>query len=236
MPKWLDDRKLIWLVALLTALVASLYAANHPIISPDTVSRHAPMAEDFAAGRWSMAFHPRFGLGLPLVAGILRFVSGCDGLSASCFVATFAWALCAIPVFGIARMVFDRTTAWFAVILFLICPQTLMWGLKGLREPFKMLGLLLATEAVLKSRGGSWWNMARAAVSFWLLAWFKVDSVILVPCFGLAYAIGDRWSRRTWALVAAAVMILLPCCWLVYKWTGVFLPAPQYINVWRKFL
>ena len=226
----------VWYVAIVVAVVMSCFAAANPLLATDAICRHAFMAEDFAAGRFATAFHPRFGIGLPICAGIVCACSWLDGLSASCFVATFAWALCIIPIYGIANMVFDKRTAWFAVILFLICPQTLLWGLKGLREPFKMLGVLLTVEAVLKSRGGTWWNMARAAVGFIFLAWFKVDSIVLLPIFGLAYAIGDKFRLKTWALFGAAVLILLPCCYLIYDWTGYFLPTIPYADIWRKYL
>lgn len=219
-------------LALGASAIAAVFAALNPLLAPDTICRHAPMAEAFAHGNWAEAFHPRFGVGFPIVSGLACLI-GLDGLSASCVVASLAWGLAILPVYGIARRAFDERTAWFAVILYILCPQMLIWSVRGLREPFKVLGILLAVEAILASRGGGWRNVARAAAGLALLAWFKVDTVILVPCFWLGFAFGDRFRAKAWALALAAALMMVPNCWLVYDWTGVPLPALQYADIWR---
>jgi len=227
---------LIVILTLVVSAIAAVLAVCNPVVAPDTVCRYAPMAEAFAHGNWTDSFHPRFGVGFPVIAGCLVFITHLDGLLACSAVSTFAWAMGMLPLFGIAKKVFDERTAWFAAILYIICPQMLLWGLKGLREPFKALGVLLALEAVFKAGEGKWSNVVRAAIGMALMAWFKADSVVLVPCFLIAFAVADRFGRKTAALALASVLILLPACWLVYDWTGVFLPALQYVHIWNKLV
>jgi len=216
------------------SLAAAVFAALNPMLATDTICRYAPMAEAFANGNWAEAFHPRFCIGFPLLTGVVCRLTGLDGLASCSAVASLGWGLCILPIYGVVRRVFGDTAAWIAVILYLLYPQPFIWGLKGMREPFKMLGILLAVEAVLDAPLGAWRNFARAAVACALLAWIKVDTVILMPFFWLAFAIGDRFRAKSWSLAGASALTLLPNCWLVYDWTGVFVPVYHYADIWRK--
>ncbi len=194
------------------------------------------MAEAFAAGEWAEAFHPRFGVGFPVLSGTCVFLSGCDGYAACSAIAALAWALGAIPVFRLASRVFDRRTAWFALILYAICPQPYLWALKGLREPFKLLGVLLMADGVVRSRDGS----GRTAVLFEMCAGlalmflFKCDAILLGGLLALAFAFCDGWSRRTWMMAASGALALQPMCFVVWEWTGWWLPAPHYVTILEK--
>lgn len=197
----------------------------------DTLCRYAPMAEAFAEGNWAEAFHPRFGTGMPVVAGLVRLVTGMDGLSSCAAVASLAWALCAIPLFSVADRMFGRTTAWFALVLYFICPQPFLWAVKGLREPFKMLGVLLSVDAVLRGRDGGWPALAEAATALFILLTFKVDTIVMGYLIWRVFAVVDDFRLRTWSLAALAVLMLQANCWLVYNWTGYWLPAPQIARI-----
>lgn len=196
------------------------------------------MAEAFARGDWSNAFHPRFAVGGTVTAGIFALLPFVDGFRACTLSSSFAWALCAIPLFTLAERLFDRRTAWFAVALFAICPQPIIWALKGLREPFKMLGILLMVDAIVRAPDcrdrGSF--PCEAAVAIALLCLFKCDAILAAICLGLAYAVADRFGFRTWILSGWGVLVLQPMCFLVWSWTGYWLPAPHYIALWQKFL
>ena len=214
--------------------LAAMLAALFPLFATDTACRYAPMAEAFAEGNWSEAFHPRFGVGFPVIAGLIRFVTRCDGYSACATASTLAWAFGAWPVYGIASRIWDRRVAWFAVILYVLCPQPLVWALKGLREPFKMLGALMMTDAIISARSQSWRAAAKAVVALFLLFMFKCDAIALggVLAFVLALLDGFRW--RTLVVALSGALALQPMCVLVYAWTGYWLPAPHYVPLWQK--
>lgn len=226
--------QLVFAICGFIAVVMVAFAALHPFPCTDTLCRYAPMAEAFAAGNWAEAFHPRFATGMPIVAGMVRLATGMDGLSACAAVATLAWALCAIPLFSIADRVFGRTAAWFALVLYFICPQPLLWALKGLREPFKILGILLTVDAIFCERTGGWRAFASAAAGLSLLLTFKCDTVLTALVLALVFAGVDHLGRRTWALAGFSALVLQPNCWLVYAWTGYWLPVPHLVSIWTR--
>ena len=239
MKIWLGGRGAVRPVALVTAAVAAVVATVAfclPLAATDTLCRYAPMAEAFAAGDWANAFHPRFGVGGTVVAGLLECLPGFDGFTACTVSSSLAWALALVPVFRLADRVFDRRTAWFALVVFAICPQPLIWSLQGLREPFKMLGLLLMVDALVRVRDseGRATSFVEACLALPLLCLFKCDAILLALVLGLAYAVGDRFRARTWALAAWGLVVLQPMCLLVWSWTGYWLPAPHYATLWQK--
>lgn len=217
-------------------LALAAFAAFRPVWATDTICRYAPMAEAFAAGEWAEAFHPRFGVAMSVLAGVCRFVFPVDGLSACAAVSTFTWALCALPLFWIARRVFDSRVAVFAAILYLLSPTTLVWALQGMREPLKILGVLLAADALLECRDGGWGAAAKASVGTLLLFTAKCDSVALGGASAVAFAAVDGFRRRGWAVLASGALAAQPMCALVFDWTGWWLPAPQYVTMIRRLL
>lgn len=224
----------VYLITAAVSVAVMVFAALFPLAATDTLCRYAPMAEAFAAGNWAEAFHPRFVTGMPVAAGLVRLLTGLDGLSSCAAVAALAWALCAIPLFSIADRVFGRTTAWFALALYFICPQTLLWALKGLREPFKILGTLLAVDAVLCIRERGWLAFGEAAAGLALLLTFKADTVLLGFILWGAFAAVDRFRVRTWCLAAFAAFAVQGNCWLVYVWTGYWFPVPHLVRIWTR--
>lgn len=216
-------------------LAAAAFAAAHPLFATDAACRYAPMAEAFASADWAEAFHPRFGVGFSVLAGALRMFSGLDGYGACAAVATFAWALCALPVYSIAHRLFGRGAAWFALVLYMVCPQPLVWGLKGLREPFKMLGFLMMADAVLDCREThSRRSAAKACLALWFLFTFKCDAICVGVAMAALFAVFDGFRWNTLAVAASGVLALQPMCALVYFWTGYWLPAPHFVPIWQR--
>lgn len=225
--------RLLLAVTAAIAVAVAVFAAWCPLYATDTLCRYAPMAEAFAAGDWSEAFHPRFGVGMSVVSGILCFL-GLNGLSACAVASTLAWALGSVPLWCIAARVFDRRTAWFAFALYFLCPQIAIWGVKGLREPFKVLGVLTMAWSVFMCRDCGWRALAAAAAGTALMVEFKPDAIPLCGLLVLAFAVADRFRRRSWALFAFAAAALQPMCLLTYAWTGYWLPASQYVPVFVR--
>lgn len=225
------------LVTIITATIlvaVMILSAWFPLIATDTLGRYAPMAEAFAAGEWSEAFHPRFGVGMSVLTGIACWASSLDGLSSCAMVSSAAWAIGALFVWRIADRVFGASTAWFAFVLYLVCPQILLWGFEGLREPFKTLGVLMMTDALLGCVGrmSRWW--VAASLGAVILISFKPDAIALCGCFILAYGFVERLGRGFVAVVVTATVALQPMCLLTWKWTGYWVPSVQFVTIFKR--
>jgi len=233
--EWKNEKWLAAGVASVTGIALAVFAAKYPLFATDAACRYAPMAEAFAAGDWGNAFHPRFGVGLSALAGLIRMFTGLDGYGACAAVSTFAWALGAIPVFSIGHRLFGRGTAWFALVLYLLCPQPFIWGLKGLREPFKLLGFAMMADAVMDCRETrSRRSAVEACAAIWLLFTFKCDAILIGGVMAVAFAAFDGFRWNTLAVAISGVLALQPMCALVYNWTGYWLPAPHFVPIWQK--
>lgn len=214
------------------ALVAAVVGAVYLIPSPDAVCRYAPMCEAFAAGEWGEAFHPRFGVGFPALCGVVRVVTGLDGLATCSCVAMFLWALAAYPFYVIVQRLFGSTAALFALIIYFLAPQPIIWSLRGMRESARMLGTLLMVAGILtRYQKGS--GLVAAILGGLILCTFRNDTILVAGIFFWVYAIIDRFHLRTWGLLGALVLIIQLPCALVWAKLGYWLPAAQYIRVWQ---
>jgi len=214
--------------------VSVVIAWLFPMEATDTLCRYAPMAEAFAAGNWGEAFHPRFAIGGSVIAGILAALPGFDGLTACTVSATCAWALGIIPVYGLANRMFGARAAMWSMILYIIAPQPALWAFKGLREPFKMLGILCAADVLICRRREGWGLVVEGCLAMVLLCMFKCDGILLALLFFVAYAVRDKFGFRTLTLAGTMALALVPMCLLVHYRTGYWLPAPQYVGIWQR--
>lgn len=204
-------------------------------VQADVLYRYAPMAEAFAEGNWLEAFHPRFGVGMPTVAGSLVWLIGCDGLTACAWVALIAWALCVPPLFAVAERVFGRATAWMATLLYAICPMTFYWALCGLREPFRTLGVLCAILAILQRREGMRWrSLWPLLAALPALCIFRSDTLAIGGALLLVYGLYDRLGTRFLLAMLWMAAWLQPGCLLTWKWLGLWLPSTQIAGVWLR--
>lgn len=234
-----QDSRIARIALILAAAVtaaAVVVAYMFPLAATDTLCRYAPMAEAFTACDWFEAFHPRFAVGGTVVAGLFAFLPGFDGQTACTVSASLAWALGGLVLFRIARRLFGSRAALFALVLYFICPQPLVWALKGLREPFKMLGLLLMADAIVRAKDRDAVSFAEACAAVAFLCLFKCDAILLAIALGLVYAALDGFRIRTLVLTAWGIVVLQPMCWLVWSWTGYWLPAPHYVPMWQKLI
>ncbi len=205
----------------------------------DVFVRYAPMAEAFAVGNWSEAFHPRFGVGFQVITGLLVFLSGgfLDGWDACLLVSSLALLLSLFPLFRLLKRVFDEATAWAGVLLVVICPQILLWVARGLRESFRMLGLLLLCDAIFackdqaKGRG-----LLSASLGTIILCSIRVDTILAAFFLIGVYFLVDRFSKRSIFLGLIALLAIQPTSFLVWKWTGWWMPAIQYVGIIQKIL
>lgn len=232
-------KKLVyWGVGILYCLALLLFVFTCRDAMDDVFVRYGPMAEAFAKGNWQEAFHPRFGVAFQVITGLFVFLSGgmLDGWDACVLVSTLALVLSTIPFFKLAKRIFDETTAWFAVVLLAISPQVLLWVSQGLRESFRMLGTLLLCEALFacKTEEGKWRGLLGASLGVFILCSTRVDTIAAAFLLVLIYFIVDKFSKRSWILAGVTFLAIQPSSFLVWKWTGWWLPAIQYISILKK--
>ena len=221
---------LLGLTTIVLALVVIPLGMLSPIVDYDTVVRYAPMAEAFADGNWHEAFHPRFGVLYPVLTGFVTWLTPLDGLQACKFIALFSWVLAIVPVFSIAHRVFDTRVAWVSVVLYIICPITLQLAFKGLREPLRLLGLLLVIRCLFveyEHRKSSVYEFILFSVGLVILSLIKVDSVFFAYILWRVFSFVNRFGWRTGASFLVMAGALQAPCYLVWQWTGWWVPMPQ---------
>lgn len=231
-PAW---RWAPWATATALAAAGLALTALWVGVQADVLYRYAPMAEAFAEGNWREAFHPRFGTGMPTLAGVLVWLTGASGLTACAWTALMAWAFCVPPLFTVAERLFDRPTAWMATLLYAICPMTFHWSLCGLREPFRTLGVLCGASAILRRRTGErWHSLWPLLAALPALCAFRSDTQAMGGALLLVYGAYDRLGARFWLAALWALAWLQPGCLLTWEWLGVWLPSTQAAGVWLR--
>lgn len=218
----------LWIVSTIVWLLATIvFTSYYPVWMPDVVVRYAPMADAFAVGDFEMAFHPRFGVLFQVLTGIVRWSVAFDGLQSCQCVAAAFWAYSMIPLWAIARRIFDHRTALLCVALLLIAPRPFGLALDGLRDDGRLLAMLLCALAFINGR-----SLYLALGSFILLT-------LRVDCYFIGTAVIGVWVlraivRRQWRsiLLPAASWLIgsIAIITMIHHYTGHWVPAVQLIK------
>ena len=135
---------LFFLAALLLA-VPLAYFADMP--ERDIATRYAPMAEAFAGGNWTYAFHPRIPMLYPMLCGVLVWLGGITGFTAAKLLSVACFAASVFPLFSVMKRVFSERIAGGALLVYIVNPFMLRLAGTGLRENMKCLLLILIIHA-----------------------------------------------------------------------------------------
>ena len=217
------------LLVLLLAGTAVAIGFAFPSPTVDTLCRYAPMADAVAKGSWAEAFHPRFGVGFPLLAGGFSWLTGWDGHESCVALSMLGWALATVPLFRLARCVAGPTVAWFAVALLVVCPQPLFWGFQGLRETWRMAATLAAVAALFERKEHPNIALIEMALAQVILMTFRCDTLFYAILAGMAFLFVDRAGWRTAVVTAIGVMAAIPGFTVTHAWTGWWVPSPHFI-------
>lgn len=229
----MTDIHKIWLVAIGYWIVLStLICIFYPLMVFDSIARYAPMAEAFASGEWRFAFHPRFGVIFPPLTGSLVWLFGIGGDKACQLVSTALFALSAVPVWLIARRLFDdRRVAWVVTFLLLVATEYVTYAADGLRDTGRILGLALCALAFLNGRSSV------MALGVFVLSVIKVD-LYAFSCVMLAAWCGLMMWRKEWLRLVLPIFAWLAgslaMCTMTYFQTGYFLPLAQFVKLYIK--
>lgn len=217
------------------AVVALVLGTYFPSQTNDTIVRYAPMAEHFAHGSWFQAFHPRFGVLFSVLTGLFVNFFGVDGFSACVAVAMIGWALCIVPLYRLVRSVFDVPTAWMAVAVFVFSPQPLFWGFQGLRETWRMLGIVLAVAGLFEPFESRRVAFVEMLLGTLILLTIRVDTVLFAVLAWSLYAFRDRCGWRFGVLTVWCLLVVQPVCYLNWLWTGWWIPGHDFVAVFTRF-
>lgn len=219
---------LVWWVVAAYWLVASVLSyLAYPVLMSDTMARYAPMADAFARCDWFHAFHPRFGVLFPVLAGSIARLPGIDGSQSVQIAAFLMHALAAVPVWYVSRRLFGRAVAWWAMALFLVNADLCVYCMDGLRESAKSLGFALIALGVCDRRSALFGLGLFVIVTSFSYC-FAVASVLLVAW--CVYFAANREWRRIPLAVAGWLLGSAAATYMVHAYTGHWLPAPQFIG------
>lgn len=228
-----SDTKKIWLVAIgYWVVMAVLCILCYPVTISDTIARYAPMADHFARGEWSLAFHPRFGVLFQVLAGSLVKLTGCGGDVATQIVSLGFLSLSAVPLWFVVSELFDRRIAWWAVALMLVSDDLSRYALDGLRDTGKCLGFALLGLGVVR-KSPVWYSLGLFVLMTLVSYGFAVASVLLFGwCVYWCVAKSEKPSVATFLVPVAAWLVgTAAVVFQTHAFTGHWLPSPHYIKV-----
>ena len=234
------NAKLLLLCALLSSsIVATLAVLFYPVENPDCAARYALMAEAFARGDWYESFHPRFCVLFQVLTGSLTWLVGCSGQTACQIISATIMGLSVIPYWYVMRRLFgDSTIAWVSVGILIVIPRISGDAMNGLRDTGRILGIALWLLGFLRmmDRKSSAWLQAGG---LFILVTLKIDCFLpaAVMCAStLVMAIRNRFWNVAITSPIAFISAMSLVCFMVWSYTGWFVPAPQYIAFLKGFL
>ena len=232
--------KFLWLCAFVTSsIVATLAVLFYPIENPDCAARYALMAEAFARGEWYESFHPRFCILFQVLTGSLTWLLGCSGLTACQIISAIFMGLSIIPYWHIVRRLFgDPTVAWVSVGILIVIPRISGDAMNGLRDTGRILGIALWLLGFLRMLEYKPSALLQASGLFILVS-LKIDCFLpaVVMCVAtIIMAAKIHYWKVIVSSVLAFLIAALLVCFMVWSYTGWFVPAPQYIAFLKGFL
>jgi len=242
----MKDTVRIWLVSAAYWLVGSvLICLLSPLTAPDSMARYAPMADAFARGDWFFAFHPRFGVLFQCVSGSIAFLTGLSG-DRACQVASLLFlSLAAIPLWHLAKALFDERIAWWAVVALFVCDDFTRYAFDGLRDVGKCLAFALLGLGAVKQKG-LWFGLGLFVLVTLVSYGFAVASVLLVLWYAGRLLVRPCSRPPTLSFLLSTLNSLIPLifyllattmvAFMVHAYTGHWLPAPHFIKLFGRWL
>jgi 4-amino-4-deoxy-L-arabinose transferase-like glycosyltransferase len=164
-------------------------------------------AMKFAGGmfREGLAIYPMpaYSLLIALVHNIIP-----DWVSAGRTISLFAMVLTVIPLYRLANDLFDARAAFWACLVFILLPETLIHSNTVLRNPPFFLFFTWAAYFAQKTlRTKRFSHLLCAAVFAWISTFFRVEGLILFPlwfCASVVATFLDSKARRAHLRLTAA--------------------------------
>ncbi len=164
----------------------------------------------------------------PFLTGLLYLLTGDMALSSRIWYIIFGAALC-LPVYGIAREIYDRRAGYFSILLAAFFPPLavaiLYWG--TLTEPpyfFFVYTGLYATLLALRGKGTPW-SYGAAGVLFALAYLTRPEAIAYLAAIGLVLAFIRLLERRLFTREAVLGLALYLVGFAVF-----FIPYAAYVH------
>ena len=120
----------IFVLAFLLSLILALFT----VMPESDIARYGSIVISFTEGDWAMVFHPRISPLVPLIAGVVAWVTGAGAFFALQLVSTLFFALQIFPLYGIFRNCFSAPVARTALLMSAFASIPLRYGASGLRD------------------------------------------------------------------------------------------------------
>ena len=217
------QRLIFWLALLLSGFVASITT----IPADDTVMRYAPMAEAFARGDWVYAFHPRAGVYFSSLAGLVSFLTGCNGITACQAVGCFLFAIAVLPLFRLFEIIWSERIAIIGTLLYTFCSHLLRYSADGLRDNGKTLAfalLALGLVGLARQKEKRFFAFCLAG-GMALLTVLRGEGALLAGLFGILGACLAADFKLI--LKGGILFLLLILPQLIYNTWAIGYPVPE---------
>ncbi|MBR2364320.1 MAG: glycosyltransferase [Lentisphaeria bacterium] len=226
---------LIWFLALPVFLMPDLPAR-------DVVNRYAPMAEAFAAGDWSFAFHPRIPPLLPVCAGIITKIFSCEAFAALKLASCLFFSMGVFPLWWGCRKMYGMNIALLSILLYSANASLLRITFSALRESGNIFGLLLlfCASAFLKENRKSTSGLFFFVSGIFLLLVNRGDTALFVFLSMCIFFIWDIVKNhipwRTFFTGALILLLLSPLLLYNYNKIGYFVPEIRHGILLEKLI
>lgn len=225
-----------WSVFILIIIIAGSAALAAKLPATDIAEVYAPAAEAFARGDWKYAFHPRIGVFYPALTGSIVWISGWTGESACQAASILLFALCCFPLFATFEMIWDRRTAFAAVLLTAGTSHIVRFVAEGLRDSGKCLGLALMAYGLcclVRNRRSLWAGIVFTFGAALLVMLRGEGGIIVVVCGVYACKLVGDWKRIA-AGILLFLLLLLPQLLYNFKVLGYPVPELRYAVVMQE--
>lgn len=226
------NKKLIWLVFALIAVMDAVMVWLFPFPGNDMASRYAPMADAFAAGDWRVAFHPRFGMLFSAVTGGISRLTGLNGYRACQVASLLFFLLTTFPLWSIFRRIWGERVAAVGCLLYLMCSFLTRYAYFGLRETWKTFGVALGVCGVMAicHAPRRWRGFLVAACAGAFLIAVRGDGafyalILLLVAAKVEMSVFKRLPVRTFLCGLLLLLLISPQLWYNYEKLGY--PVPE---------
>jgi len=224
-----------WRLALLAFLLTLPLLLLSDLPERDLAGRYGPMADAFAAGDWSYAFHPRIPPLFPVTAGIIAWITGWGGFWAAKLASALFFSLSVFPLYGIFCQVFQPRLATWGCLLYVFSSHLLRLAVLGVRDTAKGFAFFLAIYGllVLYRERHAWRGYIWCALGCGLLILVRSDCVLYAAAILLAVGGMELFALRKfpWRWVMTVILMLLiiqPWLFYNYQKLGYWVPDVRF--------
>lgn len=209
-------------VAFLLCLPSLLW---HVFPSKDTAFFYSPMIREIACGNFAAGYFPFIPPLFSSIGAVFAVIFRLEGFAAARLTSALFFAAGVFPLYYLAKHIVGRHAAWYAVILYIVCPRLIRYGGSGLLDPGKTF-LLLATAwltwALARRRNAG--TALALGLSAGALALVKGEGIVVSAAFLGGFYLWQVRNSQGWRrilpsrhlLIALGVLAVVVAPWVAY--------------------